>query len=415
MGTLQQRVAILQKQLPHIHWRPIMVIALAARVLAGGVTFHFSPVPGLTSWGYENIAIALSLHAGHGFGSPFFSPSGPTALIPPGYPLLLAGIMSLFGTGVAAATAAIALQILFSLSTVGVVMHIALSHFDVRTANFAGFLCAVCPPMLMAPLIIWDTCLSALLLAVVLWAAPVLSGQRLGRVVLGAICGVAALVNPALLPCLIAICAFSAWQARKIPWAGILTFLIVFSPWPLRNAVVMHSFIPLRNNFGDELWIGNHPGGNGDTNGAMNPMLNADEREAFLSMGELRFLRERGEQSKAYIRAQPGLFVRRTLKRVWEFWMGTAPGQGGGSTAALFLPACAGLALLWKRRRLFLLYALPLILYPLPYYVTHADVRYQYVIDPLLAILAAYAIEAFLTFMKPAASRGTPSMLDAVN
>ncbi len=168
----------------------------------------------------------------------------------------------------------------------------------------------------------------------------------------------------------------------------------------------MHSFIPLRDNFGYELWVGNHPGGNGDTNGAMNPMLNAEEREAFLAMGELRFLQERGEQAEDYIRAEPRLFVRRTLKRVWEFWMGTAQGRGP-STAVLFFPACAGLALLWKRRQLFLLYALPLIFYPLPYYVTHADVRYQYVIDPLLVILAAYAIEAFLTFMNTPTRRAT--------
>ncbi len=98
------------------------------------------------------------------------------------------------------------------------------------------------PPLLMAPLIIWDTCLSALLLAGVFWAAPFLSRQRLGYAALGAVCGIAALVNPALIVPLFLVCAFPAWQARKIPWAGILAFLIVFSPWPLaecnRDALV---------------------------------------------------------------------------------------------------------------------------------------------------------------------------------
>lgn len=143
MGTLEQQVTTAQKQLARTHWRPILVLALAARVVAAVVTFHFSRVLGISSWGFENIAIALSLHAGHGFSSPFFEPSGPTAWIPPGYPSLLLIVINIFGTGVAAAIAAITLQIIFSLLTVGVVMRMALSHFDARTANFAGLLCAI--------------------------------------------------------------------------------------------------------------------------------------------------------------------------------------------------------------------------------------------------------------------------------
>jgi hypothetical protein len=39
---------------------------------------------------------------------------------------------------------------------------------------------------------------------------------------------------------------------------------------------------------------------------------------------------------------------------------------------------------------------LPLASFPLPYYITHVYVRFQYVIDPLLAIPAGYAIAVFL-------------------
>jgi len=38
------------------------------------------------------------------------------------------------------------------------------------------------------------------------------------------------------------------------------------------------------------------------------------------------------------------------------------------------------------------LMALPLLLFPLPYYITHAEFRYRLNIDPLLTILAAYAV-----------------------
>jgi hypothetical protein len=45
-----------------------------------------------------------------------------------------------------------------------------------------------------------------------------------------------------------------------------------------------------------------------------------------------------------------------------------------------------------SEKALALLYGLPMLLFPLPYYITHADFRYRLVIDPLLTILTAYAI-----------------------
>jgi hypothetical protein len=53
----------------------------------------------------------------------------------------------------------------------------------------------------------------------------------------------------------------------------------------------------------------------------------------------------------------------------------------------------AGLAALFKRRRaVAVLFLLPLLLFPLPYYITHAEFRFRVVLDPLLTILSAYAV-----------------------
>jgi hypothetical protein len=38
------------------------------------------------------------------------------------------------------------------------------------------------------------------------------------------------------------------------------------------------------------------------------------------------------------------------------------------------------------------LYALPLTFYPLPYYLTHADLRFRLPAEPLLACLTGYAV-----------------------
>jgi hypothetical protein len=93
MGTLEQQVTTTQKQLARIHWRRIPGDCSGSAHPRNGCNFSFPPVPGISSWGFENIAIGLSLHAGHGFSSLFFEPSGPIALIPPGYPLFLACFM----------------------------------------------------------------------------------------------------------------------------------------------------------------------------------------------------------------------------------------------------------------------------------------------------------------------------------
>jgi hypothetical protein len=75
-------------------------------------------------------------------------------------------------------------------------------------------------------------------------------------------------------------------------------------------------------------------------------------------------------------------------------------------TVPLAAAALVGMVLLWHSQQLFVLFAIPLVLYPLPYYITHADSRYQFVLDPLLAILAGYACETFFAWC---ARRAAPS------
>ena len=39
-----------------------------------------------------------------------------------------------------------------------------------------------------------------------------------------------------------------------------------------------------------------------------------------------------------------------------------------------------------------MLFLLPILLFPLPYYMTHPDFRFRLLLDPLLTILSAYAV-----------------------
>jgi hypothetical protein len=382
------------------HWRMILVIAIVARLCFAFVFFNFSSIPPMEGRGFENVSIALSLRAGHGFSSPFYSDSGPTAFMTPIYPSFLAAVMILFGTGSLAATIIVVVQELFSLATVLLAMYIGRTVFGDRAANMAGLFCAIAPPMLSVPLLTWDACLSAFLLLAVFAAAASMALTRMRFVPAGAFCARAGLLNPTLIPALWAICGWAAWKARKFPWLGILTFFLVFSLWLVRNAMVMHAFIPMRTNFGYELWQGNHPAASGDFNESMNPMMNASERKAFVQQGELRYFRDKGALAKAYIASQPRKFLRLDAKRVWQFWTlaqdGAAP-----STIPILLLAIVALAMLVNRKDLVALFASPLVLYPMPYYITHVYARFEWVIEPLILILAGYTMSRFLDWLRP--------------
>ena len=62
-------------------------------------------------------------------------------------------------------------------------------------------------------------------------------------------------------------------------------------------------------------------------------------------------------------------------------------------TVTLFLLAILGFFLLTKEHpESAVLFAIPLFIFPLPYYFTLAVARFQYVIDPILVVLAAHRI-----------------------
>jgi Dolichyl-phosphate-mannose-protein mannosyltransferase len=288
--------------------------------------------------------------------------------------------------------------------TVFLIMHIAERCFGSHAANLAGIFWAVSLPLIWMPTIFWETCLSTLLL-VGMMALALRCERRPGKLLwtlMGAYCGLAALVNPALLLALWTLLGWAAWQTRKIcgnaPLLGLLVFLLVFTPWPIRNACVLHAFIPLRSTVGFELWVGNRSGATGFLNESLFPLFNRQEHDLYVSQGEVAYMHGKAGLAKAYIRAHPGEFLRLSAVRFIRFWTGTGTKDGSAFYAIhALLTTSLGFIGAWRlvhehRFRLALLFLLPLLVFPLPYYITHAEFRYRLVVDPLLTILAAYAL-----------------------
>lgn len=388
----------------------ILVIALITRLLAVWSFVVNHPHNWLFSHPYEMGLLANSLLHGLGYSSPFGGNTGPTAFIAPGYPTLIAGVFFVFGTYTFASAITIMLiQVLVNVLTIWLIMHVARQMLDSRTAIVAGVFWAISPPLLFIPVIFWETSFSACFLLGMIALAIQCRREPTKAVwiLLGACGGVTALINPALLPSLLAIMGWVAFETRRIsraaPAIGLLALLLVFSPWPIRNAYRFHAFIPLRSTVGFEMYMGNRPGATGRLDESLFPMFNKPELASYLAKGEVAYTRDKSVQAWGYIREQPGIFLKLSLRRAYRFWTGTGNVDGlriyeihALITTVLGFSA---LVLLYRqRKRAFaVLIAMPLLLFPLPYYITHAEFRYRLNIDPLLTILAAYAATQFIT------------------
>jgi 4-amino-4-deoxy-L-arabinose transferase-like glycosyltransferase len=385
----------------------IVLLAFTARLLILWFVVERFPHRWLYSRGIELGTLAQSLVAGRGLSSPFGGSTGPTALLAPGYPAVIALVFRIFGSFTfAAAIAVMAMQVLFSVMTVVLIMHVAQRCFDSRTADLAGVFWAVSLPLLWMPTIFWETCLSTLLLVGMI-ALALRCEQKPSRslwVLMGGYCGLAALVNPALLMALLALLGWAGWQTRKTlrysPLLGLLVLLLVFAPWPIRNARALGAFIPLRSTVGLELWMGNRAGATGFLDESVFPLFNRWEYDQYVAKGEAAYMSEKTALAKTYMRAHPGEFLRLSGVRFLRFWSGA--GTRDGSPVFVLhavLTTALGTMGIWRlrQRRRFsvaVLFLLPLLLFPLPYYITHAEFRYRLVVDPLLTVLAAYAVSS---------------------
>lgn len=383
----------------------IFGLGLLGRLMAFFWYITKNPHNWLFSHPWEMGLLANTLLHGQGYSSPFGVPTGPTAFIAPGYPTLIAGIFLVFGSDTfASAIAIIMMHILVSLCTIWLMIHISAEMLDRRTATVAGVFWALSMPLWFLPEIFWESSLSECALVGVIalvlryWRQPTTAHW----IILGSLCGIIALINPALVFSLIAIMGWLAFQARRVsrtaPIIGLLALALVYAPWPIRNAVRFHAFIPLRSTVGFEMWMGNRPGSDGRLDESIFPMFDKRELASYLAKGEVAYTRGKSELASEYIRTHPGVFFNLTLRRIYRFWSGTGNKNSNITYAIHGLLTAgfgfAGLFLVYRNRsRAFaILTALPLLLFPVPYYITHAEFRYRLNIDPILTILAAYAV-----------------------
>ena len=391
----------------------VFLVALVVRLVDLSLRPWFSPVHSdQMAFGYEIGRVARSIVEGHGFSSPFVADTGPTAWYTPVYPLLLAAVFKIFGVYTQASAWGIAaVNSLFAALTALIMIAIGRETVGAKAGIVAAWIWAIIPYVIQWSVRwVWDTSLSALLLAAIIYATLHALREARGAdfILLGLLWALIANTNPTLLSLL----PFSiVWIWRQLrplrplrsPTSAITLVLVVTVlgcvPWVARNYATMH-YLGLRSNFGEELYLGNQPGSGGRIVIGKHPVWNSEELEKYKRMGELAYIAEKRSLALQFIISHPGEFAGTTLKRIAYFWCGAGddprvhPSNALAQRALLFVISLLGIlgCVVALRRKVpgAWLLGSALIFYPLIFYVTHTHVRYRHPLDPILFLGAVY-------------------------
>lgn len=355
-----------------------------------------------------------------------FWSSGARAWEMPGTALFFAPPVWLFGPHDAIIPIRLAQGVLVVVQC-GLTGLIARRLFHNTTASFlASFITALYPFLLYYQgLLVSETLFNMLFLAAILallWWRD--RGMRIdgALVVVSFLFAAATLTKAALtiLPPLLL--ALTAWLSGT-NWRRALAVLIAalclhaafLSPWWIRNAMVLHAFVPFTTSSASNFYLGNNP---------KNLHAGVDwatdiEPEVVARINALpsEISRQRAytEAALNYIESNPLAFLSVTAKkfiRFWNIFPNAAEFRGGlysivsaASFGPILLLAVIA-AIRWRRQwRLLAPFYLVAGYFTVLYVVTIASLRYRLPLEPLLIVLAAEPLAAFFNRFFPAKSR----------
>jgi 4-amino-4-deoxy-L-arabinose transferase-like glycosyltransferase len=403
----QEQVAFLSRE----NFVFILATALLARVVCMIILPWSWGLRNEWEFGQEIGKIGQSLADGHGFALM----NVPTAKFPPMYPFLVGGAFIIFGAYSKAAAVILFLFQSICAAVTAVCLAVLGTRFLGRKEGIiAGFMWAFYPSSIFHSVrAIWYSELAVmLLLLLIIIAASTKPLPLSGRVAcLGGLSGLLVLTDStmALYPALLLLWVLYVWEVRFRKWIGLaviwgVTAGVVVSPWAIRNWLVVGTPGILKSNFGLELFLGNNPYSSGGS-------IEKERLQALAALNQEEHAYHRGQPERAYygylqnealewIRTHPLMFLQLTAKRFWYFW-GKFPSIGPdrwrrvswlhfvwyGPLAVLSM---YGFWYIIDRRWLLAPLWLFLLVYPLPYYVTHVQLyRYRYPVEPFIVLLAA--------------------------
>ena len=376
--------------------RIVFLVALTARMWA------LSQLLPAKAWPYfyehnEFARIGWAVVSGFGYSSPWANtPLAPTAVEPPVYSYLLAGIFKLAGAySYPSLWIAVGLNAVLSAVTAVVILYVGKRDFGAPTGVLAAWVWSCWLYEAVVSVRLWESSLSALFLALALLFLPELpKSSRWPRWLLfGLMAGVAALTNTTLLSLfpffwlwLWMTCCRRSLSCGRLLLSSIAVCLLTLLPWTIRNYETFHRLLPVRDNFGLELWIGNHEGAMQSHRFPSDfPLIDPSE---YNRLGEIRFMEVKRQIALQFIREHPGEFVWLSARRCFKYW--TAP--EGSAWPWISLLAWLGLVrALRDLKTIAIPSAIVMVVFPLVYCITHTFSSYRHPTEPVLFLLASYA------------------------
>ncbi len=339
----------------------------------------------------------------------------PSAKFPPVYPLIVGGVFAVFGIySTASAVILFLLQSIFSAFTAVFLTILGSRFFGRKEGIIAGFIWAFYPTSILYSVkFVWysELVVMLVLLQIIIASRPK-PFQLFTRVAcLGGLSGLIVMTDstmtiyPVLL--LLWMMYVSKLTLKKWILSGIIWFIafgICVSPWGIRNYLVVGSPSILKSNFGLELFLGNNPystgGGIDKERYQALDALDQEESDYYRKQSEHAYFGYLQTKAIEWIRLNPVKFLQLTAKRFWFYW-GKFPSSGPPPLnnrtwellilyAPIALFALYGIRYCIRRRWNLVPVWLFLLVYPLPFYITHVQLhRYRYPVEAFLVLLAA--------------------------
>ena len=386
-------------------------------------TYRITPYNHHFEFAWETGRVAASVAGGHGYSSPFSGDTGPTAWMVPGFTLLLAAIFKVFGIYSAlSAWVIMVLNSLFQALTAPLVFEMGVRVAGRRNGLWAAWLWALYPGIMQYGVKwVWEMSLSTMIFAAVLVLGMRMRGTG-GRAaeahrardwaLFGLLWGAIAMTNPTLLlmASIQGVWILAGFPQKQNLLKGTALALLsaavcvaVATPWVVRNALVFHAFIPTRGNFGAEAAMAWAPESMGFPWGATVPTMEAaPEHQLYARMGELAYVRMRGQLAWKWARAYPVHFWKLAALRFYMFWAGVphttgpAAAENVREVAHCFgsITGILGLLLALRRRLPAAgLFAWAAVLLPAIYYFINAGSRFRNPLEPIFVLLTVYLFQ----------------------
>jgi 4-amino-4-deoxy-L-arabinose transferase-like glycosyltransferase len=400
-----------------VFWAVLMGWSVRLIIVALVYKGFLDPARDHWEFAYEIGRVARSIALGQGFSHPYWANTGPTALLTPVYPYFLAGIFATFGVYTkASALVFLGINTFFSAATSVPIFLIARKTLDLRTAKVAAWVWAFFPYAInFSATTMWYHSFVALLLTVIfLVTLSVASSDRVSAWAgFGVLLGFAALTNPVV----VGIVPFvSAWlwvqlnRKRKSAWTATFVCLVVMivtiTPWFMRNERALHQLVVFKDGYWLEVCVGNVNNSLHWWDGSEHPSGSEQENAQYERLGELNYMATKRTRAIAYIASHPGAYALRSLRHAIFMWTGfwsfnrdylrQEPFDPGNIffLTLLSLLSIRGLYCMFREGRgtAARLYFLVLLSFPVPYYLSHLDPGFRHPVDPLLVILACFAL-----------------------